>query len=207
MKRKMSEFTRDSIKNHLIGAGKMFYCHVLAVCLGWAAFPILLMVFARYVTVDTPLSIYSVFTTLIYILLLLTSANVIGLNDRKPYKWARYKMKGFVLGAAAGVAVVLVEGIFILIANRFFIVQHPQFLISGVNAYVRMIPCVPFFWFFSLIDTSGAIVPTVHLLSSLIAIPFLSVFAGLGYWLGINGIELDFSRKKRRNGGTDRRAR
>ena len=194
----MDEFTRDSLKNHFLGAGKMFYCHVLAVCLGWAAFPILLMIFARYVTIDTPLSIYSVLTTLVYILLLLASANDIGLKDRKPYKWARYKMKGFVLGAAAGVVVVLVEGIFILIANRFFVVQHPQFLISGVNAYVRMVPYMPFFWFFSLIDTSGAIMPSVNLLSALIVIPFMSLFAGLGYLMGLYGVELDFKIGKKR---------
>lgn len=194
----MNEFVRDSLKNHFLGAAKMFYCHVLAVCLGWAAFPILLMVFARYVTIDTPLSIYSVLTTLVYALLLLASSNDLGIKDRKPYKWARYKMKGFVLGAAAGVVVVLLEGVFILLANRFFVVQHPQFLISGVNAYVRMIPYMPLFWFFSLTDTSGAIMPAVNMLSALIVIPFLSLFAGLGYLMGSSGIELDFKIGKKR---------
>lgn len=193
----MSEFSKESLKNHFSGIVRIFYCHILSVCLGWAAYPILLMVFARYVTIDVPLSVYSLLATIIYILLLMASTNEMGVNDRKPYKWARYKAKGFVVGAAAGVAIVLLEYVFIALADRFFIVQHPQFLISGINSYVRMILYVPFFWFYSLIDGSGAIIPAVNYLSALIVIPFAALFSGIGYLMGSAGIVLDFGRKRK----------
>lgn len=194
----MDEFKKDTLKDHAKGVFKMFYCHILAVCLGWAAYPLILLIFARYFTVDVPMSVYSVLVTVIYILLLLAQSNDLGVKDRRPYKWARYKAKGFVLGAIGGVIVVLLEVLFIATANRFFLVQHPQFLISSINSYVRMVLYVPLFWFYSLFNTTEAIMPQVTYLSSLVIIPFMSAFSGLGYWLGVSGITLDLGIKRRR---------
>ncbi len=194
----MNEFTKETLKNHGIGIMRIFYCHVLAVCLGWAAYPLMLLVFARYVTIDVPFAIYSIFTTIIYIMLLLAQSNDMGVKDKKPYKWARYKAKGFLLGAVAGIIVVLLECIFIEIADALFIVQHPQLLISSLNSYVRMVLYAPLFWFYALINNTDAVIPQITHLSSLAIVPFMSIFSGLGYWLGISGVTLELGFKKRR---------
>ncbi len=187
----MNEFTRDSLKDHGKGILKMFYCHILAVCLGWAAYPLLILIGARYMTIDVPMSIYSIFATIIYILLLLAQSNDLGVKDRRPYKWAKYRGKGFVLGALAGVMVVLLQYVVIAVANEAFIVQHPQFDIGSINSYIRMILYVPLFWLYSLFKDGGVIIPPVTHLTALIIIPFISLFAGLGYWMGLSGITLN----------------
>lgn len=196
----MKEFTKESLKDHAKGILKMFYCHILAVCLGWAAYPLLLLIVARYVTIDVPMSIYSVFATIIYILLLLAQSNDLGSKDRKPYKWAKYRGKGFVFGGVAGAVVVLLQYIIIALADGAFIIQHPQFDINSINSYVRMILYVPLFWFYSLINGTEAMIPQVTHLSALVIIPFTALFAGLGYWLGFSGTTLDlgihFKRRK-----------
>ncbi len=200
MSEQKNEFLKESLKNHGIGVLKQFYCHILAVCLGWAAYPLILLVFTRYVTVDVSMSVYSVVTTFIYVMLLLAQANDMGVKDRRPYKWARYKAKGVVVGALAGVVITILEYGFIAIANRFFLVQHPQFLISGVNSYVRMLLYVPLFWFYELIGGAEVIIPQVTHWSALAIIPFMAIFSGIGYWMGVSGVTLElgfFKRRKR----------
>ena len=53
----MNEFLKNSIKNHSKGIGKTFLCHMLAVALSWAAFPLIFLLVARYMTIDSPLAI------------------------------------------------------------------------------------------------------------------------------------------------------
>ena len=188
----MDEYAVNSIKNHMKGFGRLIMVHFLGVALGWAAFPLILILLARYTTVDVPMAVFSVFATIIMGLMLLAQGNEYGITDRKPYKWARYKAKGFVLGASVGLVVFILELIIIAVADSNFVVSHPQFNISNVNSYIRMILYVPFFWFFKLTGEAGAIMPRVTMLSALIVIPIESIFTGIGYILGSKGIVLDF---------------
>ncbi len=192
----MNEFLKNSIKNHSKGIGKTFLCHMLAVALSWAAFPLIFLLVARYMTIDSPLAIFSVFATVIYTLMLLTTGDEMGLTDRKPYKWARYKAKGFVVGALAGIIVFLIQLLMIAIANRAFLVSHPIFKIANVNSYVRMILYMPFFWFYQLIKSGAAMIPSVTVFSSLFVVPFMSLVTGIGYLMGLAGIDIDWKKRK-----------
>ena len=87
--------------------------------------------------------------------------------------------------------VVLLQYVVIAVANEAFIVQHPQFDIGSINSYIRMILYVPLFWLYSLFKDGGVIIPQVTHLTALIIIPFISLFAGLGYWMGLSGITLN----------------
>ncbi|MCR5694327.1 MAG: hypothetical protein K6G89_05080 [Clostridia bacterium] len=194
----MSDWLRETIKNHAKGTGRILLIHLLAVALGWAAYPLILLLIARYTTVDLPMAIFSVIASLVYAAMLVSQGNEYGLRDGKPYNWARYKAKGFVLGAAAGLVIFLAELIVIAIADRNFYVSHPQFDIANVNSYIRMILYVPFFWFYKLIHTGEAIIPRVNILTSLFVIPFCSLFTGLGYLFGAAGVVVDFRPKKKK---------
>ncbi|MBP5766982.1 MAG: hypothetical protein J6X47_08345, partial [Clostridia bacterium] len=57
---KLSDFARETIKNHAKGVARILMIHMLAVALGWAAFPLILMIFARYTTTDVPMAVFSV---------------------------------------------------------------------------------------------------------------------------------------------------
>ena len=194
----MNEFAKETIKNHLKCVGRNFLVHMLAVALGWAAFPLILILLARYTTVDVPMAVFSVFASLIYGTMLISQGNEYGLTDAKPYNWARYGAKGFVIGAAAAIIVFMLELFMIALADKYFYVSHPQFDIANVNNYIRMILVVPFFWFYKLIGAKDAIIPRVTVLSSLFAVPFCSMFTGIGYLFGRAGIVVDFRPKKRR---------
>ena len=194
----MNDRVKDTLKNHGKGIGRILLIHMLAVALGWAAYPLLLILLARYTTIDLPIAIFSVIASLIYAAMLVSQGNEYGIQDVKPYNWARYKAKGFVLGAVAGLAVFLAELIIIAIADKNFYVSHPQFDIANINSYLRMALYMPFFWFYKLIHTGEAIIPRVNVLSSLFVIPFCSLFTGLGYLFGSAGVVVDFRPKKKK---------
>lgn len=194
----LKETTKETIKNHALWTGRVLLCHLLAVALGWAPYPLFLLLVARYTTIDVPMTVFSAVATLVYALMLLVSGNEFGAVDRKPYRWARYRAKGFVIGAAAGVVVFLAGLLTILIADRNFEVTHPQFSIVNINHYVRMILYSPFFWFYKITDTGGTIIPAVTPLGALFVIPFCVIFTGTGYLLGSAGVIIDIGFKKRK---------
>ena len=197
---KLSVFARETIKNHAKGVARILLIHMLAVALGWAAFPLILMIFAMYTTTDVPMAVFSVVATVVYAAMLVVQGNAYGLQDRLPYGWARYKAKGFVIGGAAGTVVYLFELLMIAIADRNFTVNHPQFAISNINNYIRMILAVPFFWFYRVIG-GVAIIPRVTALTALFVIPFCALCTGIGYVAGQAGVEIDpVMRKRRKNG-------
>lgn len=194
----MSERAADTIKNHAKGFGRILLLHMLGVLLGWAAFPLFLTVLASHMTIDIPMSIYSVIASLVYAAMLISQGNEYGLTDSKPYNWARYKAKGFVLGAMTGIVVFLLTLVCIAVADRHFYVSHPNFDISNINHYIRMIFCVPFFWFYKLLELKGPIVPKVTVLTALLPTAFCSLFTGVGYIFGMSGVVVDFRPKKRK---------
>lgn len=196
----LKETTKETFKNHALWTGRVLLCHLLAVALGWAPYALFLLLVARYTTIDVPMSIFSVAATLVYGFMLLVTGNEFGAVDRKPYRWARYRAKGFVLGAVAGVIVFLAGLLMILIANRNFEVTHPQFSIVNINHYVRMILYSPFFWFYKITDAGGTIIPAVTPLGALFVVPFCAIFTGAGYLLGVSGVNIDvgFRKKKKK---------
>ena len=195
---KLSEKQQNTLKNHAKSLGRTVQVYFLGVALGWAAYPLLLALLARYMMLDVPMAIYSFIVTVIFSVMLMTSADEWGLTDRKPYKWARYKAKGFVIGGIAGLMIVILELVIILVADSVFKVSHPQFDIEGVNNYLRMAIYSPFFWFYELVNKGTTVIPRVTVLGSLIVIPFTSLFSGIGYLMGINGVDIDLKRKKRK---------
>lgn len=194
----MDDFKKDTIINHLKCIKKTALVYFLAVALGWAAYPLFLALFARYTTMNVPMAIYSVVITVIFAVMLVADANEFGLTDRKPYKWARYKAKGFVIGAVVGVLVFLLELLIIFIADRVLRVSHPQFDIANINNYLRMALYSPFFWFYEIIKKGSSVVPRVTVLSSLFVVPFTSVFTGIGYLLGLRGVDIDLKLKRKK---------
>lgn len=193
----MSDFVRETIKNHAKSIGRLLLVHMLAVALGWAAYPLFLTTLAPHMSIAIPLTVFSVIASLVYAAMLVSQGNEYGIQDTKPYNWARYKGKGFALGAAVGLVIYILVLICIAIANRHFYVNHPQFPVESINNYIRMIFCMPFFWFFKLVG-KGDIMPRVTALTALFPMVFISGFAGLGYLFGRSGVVVDFRPKKKR---------
>ena len=193
----MSDWTRETIINHAKGTGRILLLHMLAVALGWAAYPLFIALFVRTSTIDIPMSVFSVIASIVYAAMLVSQGNEYGLTDAKPYNWARYKGKGFALGAAVGLVIYILVLICIAIANRHFYVNHPQFPVESINNYIRMIFCMPFFWFFKLVG-KGDIMPRVTVLTALFPMVFISGFTGLGYLFGRSGVVVDFRPKRKR---------
>lgn len=192
----MSEIGIESIKNHLKCIGRVLLVQFLAIALSWAAYPLIFLLLRS--TIDGPLTVFSIFATIVFGAMLVAQGNEYGLQDKKPYKWARYKGKGFVIGALVGILIFLLELFMIFLADRLFSVNHPQFSIVNINSYMRMFLYMPFFWFFELLNNTGNIIPRVTPLTSLIVIGFDSVFTGIGYLLGDAGITIDFHIGKKR---------
>ena len=89
--------------------GKVLYAYFLAVALGWAAFPIIVIALSQYAQLYVVLSVYTFVVTLVFICILYMMMHGFGELDRKPYQWARYNMKGFACAAAAFALIVLAE--------------------------------------------------------------------------------------------------
>ncbi len=177
----------ENIKTHCKGIGKLLLCYVLTVLLSWAAFPLIMIVLSGVATPDFCQSIYTVFATVVFCIITYLMMHGFGEEDRKPYKWARYPLKGLVCGAITYGVLVLLEYVMIAIANEYVIVSHPQFVIETINAYVRMAVMMPFYWFFRLWEGPvGEIcpVPSVTYWNCLIPLLLLVGVATLGYWMG-----------------------
>ncbi|MBE7064368.1 MAG: hypothetical protein E7384_00915 [Ruminococcaceae bacterium] len=179
----------DNLKNHAKCSFKVIYCYVLGIILSWAAYPVLLLLLA-VCPINKSLAVYSVFATLIFSIVLYISMHEIGEQDRKPYRWAVYKGKGFVCGAIASVVITLVGFGLILAADSIFYVQHPYLDIANINSYMKLIIYMPFFWFFEIIENSERLIPNISYLTALIVIPFSVIVSGIGYWTGISGINI-----------------
>lgn len=109
-----------NIKTHVQGMGKVLYAYFLAVALGWAAFPIIVIALSQYAQLYVVLSVYTFVVTLVFICILYMMMHGFGELDRKPYQWARYNMKGFACAAAAFALIVLAEIIMILLADQIY---------------------------------------------------------------------------------------
>lgn len=180
----------ENLKTHLKGIRKVALCYILTVVLSWAAYPLIVIVLSGYMTPDFCLSIYTLFSTIIFCIITYLTMHGFGQNDRKPYKWARYPQKGLVCGAVTYILIVLLEYIMIGVSNEYVIVSHPQFVIETLNAYVRIALFMPFYWFFRLIQgPAGEVcpVPSVSYLNCLIPALFVIVIATFGYWMGFTG--------------------
>lgn len=180
---------KDNIKNHGKCALKVIYCYILGIVLSWAAYPVLLLLLA-VCPINKSLAVYSVFATLIFAVVLYISMHEIGEQDRKPYRWAVYKGKGFVCGAIASAVITLVGFVLMIIADNVLYVQHPYLDIANLNSYMKLIVYMPFFWFFEITENSTRLIPEVNYLSSLIIIPFNVIISGIGYWTGLSGINI-----------------
>ncbi len=195
----------QNLKTHLKGMKKVWYCYFLGVALSWAAYPIIAIVLIQFASFYVLQGIFTVFTTLILSCLLYISMHEFGENDRKPYKWARYKGKGFVCGFAAFAVVVLAEMIMIAVANRYIVVSHPYFLISSLRAYATYIFYMPFFWFYILVGHYDPVyfapgsehapvlgmeatpLPAVEYATCIYPIILITLVAGIGYLAGYSG--------------------
>lgn len=183
-------------------AGKTLYCYFLGFLMAIAGFPILSILSMRdaddtkylflFEAVDDVRvfrfeNIYSIFTgiaTLVMFVILFISLSDIGRDDLKPYKWKRYKMKGFVTGLIASAILIAVEVFVIWLADRYVIVAHPELDIRNLHNYVTLIPYAPFYWFYRLTDWTANGTPRVVYLTALYpAIP-LTLISGFGYLMG-----------------------
>lgn len=180
----------ENVKTHWKGIGKILLCYILTVLLSWAAFPIIVLVLSGYATPDFCLSIYTIFSTVIFCVITYLTMHGFGQEDRKPYKWVRYPAKGLVCAAITYVLIVLLEYILIWIANEYVIVSHPQFVIETLNAYVRIALFMPFYWLFRLLEgPAGELcpVPSVSYLNCLLPALLVLSIAAFGYWMGFTG--------------------
>lgn len=181
-----------NLKTHIQGIGKVLYAYFLAVAMSWAAFPIIVITLARSAQIYVILSVYTFISTVLFICILYLMMHGFGEMDRKPYKWARYEMKGFVCALCAFAVVVLAELLVIFLADQYIIVRHPYFMITSLNHYAKLVLFMPFFWFFRMISppTPESIVPEVTELSCLFPGLLVAVVAGIGYVMGYHGIRI-----------------
>lgn len=172
------------MKSHMRGVKMFIYCYLLGVFLSWASYPVLI-----HLTFAVPLaisqSIYSLVTTLVLLSFIYLNLYDLGEKDRRPYMSTTYEGKGFVCAAVGFVLLVLAEVIMILLADRFFVVQHPHLVITNVNNYVRIILYMPFYWLYQIFDPN--VVPRVGYLTSLVPGLLVIPAAGIGYMRGFRG--------------------
>ena len=126
------------MKGHIRVVKMFIYCYLLGVFLSWASYPVLI-----HLTFAVPLaisqSIYSIITTLVLLSFIYINLYDLGEKDRSPDIGATYEGKGFVCASVGFVLVVLAEVIMILIADKYFIVQHPHLVINNVNNYKNIL--------------------------------------------------------------------
>lgn len=180
----------ENIKTHLKGIRNVLLCYVLTVVLAWAAFPLIVIALSGYMTPDFWFSVYTLFSTVVFCIITYCIMHGFGEDDRKPYKWVRYPWKGLVCGAISFVIIVLLEYVMIGVANEYVIVSHPKFVIEVLNAYVRIALCMPFYWFFRLIEGPVGVlcpIPSVSYWNCLIPGVLIIGIAGFGYFMGFTG--------------------
>lgn len=175
-----------NIKTHLQGMRTVIHYYLLGVAASWGGFPIIAMISnANNMTVDRIQTFYSVFALVIYIIMAYLAMHDIGTMDRAPYKWARYNAKGLVMGAMGFAVIYIVEALFILIADRFAVIQHPIINMEGLHGYITMILYMPFFWFYKLLSPE-LIIPSVNYFTGLAPAVVIIAVNGFAYWMGFN---------------------
>ncbi|MBE7056837.1 MAG: hypothetical protein E7388_05295 [Ruminococcaceae bacterium] len=173
-----------NLKTHLLGMRSAVYYYILGVAVAWGGFPFMAMLTLRMgVTIDKGQIFYSIFATVCYAILTYLGMYDIGVKDRRPYKWARYKAKGLVMGLMAFFAVYIIEVILIFIADRYAVVQHPVLDIKGVHGYITQVLYMTFFWISKILNPD-AIMPSLNYLTALIPAVFVAGFNGFAYWMG-----------------------
>ena len=175
-----------NLKTHLLGMRSALYYYFLGVAVSWGGFPIICMIAMRLeITVDKMQMFYSIFATISYAILTYLGMYDIGARDRRPYKWARYKAKGAVMGLMAFVVLYIAEVIVIFVADKYAVVQHPLLDMTNIHGYVTQIMYMPFFWFYKLLYPNP-IMPSVNYLTALAPVVFIVAVNGFAYWMGYN---------------------
>ena len=172
------------IKTHLIGMKSVLHYYFMSVAVSWAGFPIVCMVSTRLGWyVDRIQIFYTVFSIIIYTILTYLGMYDMGENDRKPYKWSRYKGKGLVCGAMGFAVLYLAEVILIFAADKFIRVQHPIINIEGLHGYVTELIYMPFFWMYKLLQPEH-IIPSPGYFTALLPGIYIIAVSGFAYWMG-----------------------
>ena len=177
------------MKSHLTGIKNIVYCYVLAICLGWASIPVLLFL-TFIIPLEVSQSIYTIFSSIILCALLYITMHENGTRDIRPVKGSRYVTKGFVCGLVAFLIIYLLEVLFILLADRYVLVQHPFLDIKNINGYFRLFLYMPFYWLYKLLNPASGVVPKVNYITAIIPVLFVSGASGFGYYMGFTGKKL-----------------
>ena len=173
-----------TLKSHLLGMRHILHYYFMGVAIAWGGFPIVAFISnSLNWHVDKIQIFYSIFATICYTILTYLGIYDWGADERRPYKWARYKAKGAVAALMAFVVIYAIEALAIFIADRYAVVQHPVLSITGVHGYITQIIYMPFFWIYKLIDYSP-IMPSVNYLTALIPGAYIIVVNAFAYWMG-----------------------
>lgn len=181
-----------NIITHLKGISRCWFAYFLAVLFSWLSYPIIVIALQQFANIHALLGAYTLLVTIIFFIILYCNMHNMGNLDRKPYKWARYKAKGFVCAAIAFAVVYGLEVLAIVIAEEFFIVQHPFYVIESVNSYIRLILYMPYYWLYVVLNhfPEENIVPVVKYVTALIPAIASVGIAGLGYLMGYKNIRI-----------------
>lgn len=178
-----------NVKTHLKGIRRVLFYYLISVFLGWAGFIIIAVLGLNMAGVDVVILVYTVLTTLFHSSITYVYMHEFGEEDRKPYKWSRYKAKGFICGFLGFLVIILFECIMIVLADRFFAVSHPYFKIDTVNAYVTELLYIPFYWFYKIIQP-GVLVPKITVLNMWYPLIYVTFISGFGYIMGYSGLNI-----------------
>lgn len=180
----------NNLKTHLKGIRNVLLCYLLTVLLSWAAFPIIVIVLSGIATPDFCFCVYTVFCTVILAVITYIIMHGYGEEDTKPYRYARYPLKGLAVAAMAYIVIIGLEHLMISYANKNVIVHHPTFAIETLNGYVRLILFMPFYWLFRVIEgpqTGICPVPSVTYLNCVIPGAIVLAVSCFGYLMGFTG--------------------
>ena len=181
-----------NLKTHLKGMGKVLYIYFLAVAISWAAFPIIVVGLQQFGQLYVILSVYSFIVTLILIAMIYITMHGFGEEERRPFEWARYNLKGFVCGLLAFAVVLIAEIVVILLSNEYIDVKHPFLAIESLNHYAKLVLYMPFLWIYRIISppTQLTVVPDITWLTAFLPGIIVIVAAGVGYVMGYHGIRI-----------------
>lgn len=178
-----------NVTTHLKGIRKVMFFYFISVFLGWAGFLIIAVLGLNMEGVDIVLLVYTVLTTFFHSSITYVYMHEFGEEDRKPYKWARYKAKGFVCGVIGFLIVILLECVMIALANYYLNVSHPNFRIDNVNAYVTEVLYIPFYWFYKILQP-GVLVPKITVVNMWFPLLYVTFVSGFGYAMGFSGLNI-----------------
>lgn len=179
-----------NILTHVKGTGTCLLSYFMAVVLSWAAYPLIMIVLIGYIDPDICLSVWSLIVTLVYFVIAYQLMHGFGEKDNKPYRFARYSLKGLVCAALCYAVVTALGFLVIFLANKYVVVHHPKFVIETLNGYLRMGVYMPFYWLMRLMEgPKGEIcpIPSVTYLRATLAGLLLLPSGAFGYWMGFTG--------------------